>query len=276
MSMQHIRNFSIIAHIDHGKSTLADRIIHLCGGLVRSRNGSAGARLDGHRARARHHHQGADRCPAVQGAQRRDLQPEPDRYARARRFLLRSVAFACRPAKARLLVVDASQGVEAQTVANCYTAIDLGVEVMPVLNKIDLPSAMPDNARQEIEDVIGIDASRCDSGLGQDRSRRRGYSGSDHRAHSRAQGRPGGAAQGLLIDSWFDNYVGVVMLVRVVDGTLRPKDKIRLMADRFDAPVRTGRRVHPESGARDALRAGEVGYIISGSRNCRRPRSAIR
>jgi GTP-binding protein LepA len=155
--MDHIRNFSIIAHIDHGKSTLADRIIHLCGGLSdREMEAQVLDSMDIERE-ARHHHQGADRRLSYKARTAR-LQPEPDRYAGARRLLLRGFRSlsACEGA---LLVVDASQGVEAQTVANCYTAIELDVEVVPVLNKIDLPSADPDNARQEIEDVIGIDAT---------------------------------------------------------------------------------------------------------------------
>ena len=129
-----------------------------------------------------------------------------------------------------LLVVDASQGVEAQTVANCYTAIDLGVEVMPVLNKIDLPSATPDTAREEIEEVIGIDASHAILA-----SAKTGIGVEDileaiiERIPA-PQGNPDAPLKALLIDSWFDNYVGVVMLVRVIDGALRPKDKIRLMA----------------------------------------------
>ena len=156
--MDQIRNFSIIAHIDHGKSTLADRLIQRCGGLSRPGDGSAGARLDGHRARARHHHQGADRGArntrlATAASTSLNLIDTPG-HVDFSYEVSRSLS-ACEGA---LLVVDASQGVEAQTVANCYTALDLGVEVVPVLNKMDLPQADPDRARAEIEDVIGIDA----------------------------------------------------------------------------------------------------------------------
>ena len=184
--MNHIRNFSIIAHIDHGKSTLADRLISRCG-AERPRDERAGARLDGSREGARHHHQGPDRCLHLQGPRRPGLQPEPDRHPGHVDFsyeVSRSLS-ACEGA---LLVVDASQGVEAQTVANCYTALDLGVTVLPVLNKMDLPNADPDNARAEIEDVIGIDATDAIPLLGQDRH--------GHRRDPRAGRGPGAAPAG--------------------------------------------------------------------------------
>ena len=192
--MNNIRNFSIIAHIDHGKSTLADRIIQLCGGLSdREMEAQVLDSMDS-RARARHHHQGADRRADLQGAGRRHLQPEPDRHAGPRRFSATKCQRSLSACEGALLVVDASQGVEAQTVANCYTALDLGVEVVPVLNKIDLPSADPENAIAEIEDVIGIDAQRCRALLGQDRPGRDGRAGSADRQGAAAKGRPGCAA----------------------------------------------------------------------------------
>src|SRR5687768_6195064 len=226
---QRIRNFSIIAHIDHGKSTLADRFIQMCGGL-------------------------AEREMAEQVLDSMDLERERGITIKAQTAALeykakdgetyllnlidtpghvdisyevsRSLA-ACEGA---VLVVDASQGVEAQTVANCYTAIEQGVEVIPVLNKIDLPSADPEKAIQEIEDVIGISAG--------DALRASGKTGEGVADILEAviakvpapRGDPQGPLKALVIDSWFDNYVSVVMLVRMVDGELRPKDKLMFMS----------------------------------------------
>jgi hypothetical protein len=156
--LERIRNFSIVAHIDHGKSTLADRLIQMTGGLAAREMKEQVLDSDGYRARARHHHQGADRAPRLQGQGRQDLHPQPDRHARPRRLRLRGLALAA-ACEGSLLVVDASQGVEAQTLANVYQAIDANHEIVPVLNKIDLPAAEPDRVKQQIEDVIGIDAS---------------------------------------------------------------------------------------------------------------------
>src|ERR1700758_5476276 len=227
--MDHIRNFSIIAHIDHGKSTLADRIIQLCGGL-------------------------SDREMEAQVLDSMDLERERGITIKAQTAALTyrardgriynlnmidtpghvdfsyEVSRSLSACEGALLVVDASQGVEAQTVANCYTAIELGVEVVPVLNKIDLPSANPENAMTEIEEVIGIDASeavRC--------SAKTGLGVEDVLEALIAKvpspkGDTEAPLQALIIDSWFDNYVGVVMLVRIVNGTLRAKDRLRLMA----------------------------------------------
>jgi GTP-binding protein LepA len=261
--MRHIRNFSIIAHIDHGKSTLADRIIHLCGGL-------------------------SDREMEEQVLDSMDLERERGITIKAQtaaleyksrdgnRYLLnlidtpghvdfsyevsRSLA-ACEGA---LLVVDASQGVEAQTVANCYTAIEQGVEVVPVLNKIDLPAAEPDRVIKEIEDIIGIDA--------QDALRASAKTGEGVQDILEAviaripppQGDPAGPLKALIIDSWFDNYVGVVMLVRVLDGVLRPKDRILLMASKAVHLCEQVGVFTPKSRNRESLSAGEVGFIISG------------
>lgn len=161
-------------------------------------------------------------------------------------------------------MVDASQGVEAQTVANCYTAIELGVEVVPVLNKIDLPQADPDNAIQEIEDVIGIDAhdaTPCSAKTGQ------GVEDVIEALIAKVpppKGDPDAPLQALIIDSWFDNYVGVVMLVRVVNGTLRPKDKVLLMANGSQHLVEQVGIFSPKSIQREALSAGQVGFVIAG------------
>ena len=261
--MQHIRNFSIIAHIDHGKSTLADRIIHLCGGL-------------------------SDREMEEQVLDSMDLERERGITIKAQtaaleyqsldgnRYLLnlidtpghvdfsyevsRSLA-ACEGA---LLVVDASQGVEAQTVANCYTAIEQGVEVVPVLNKIDLPAAEPERVIKEIEDIIGIDA--------QDALRASAKTGEGVRDILEAvigripppKGDPAAPLKALIIDSWFDNYVGVVMLVRVLDGVLKPKDRIMLMASKAIHLCEQVGVFTPKSKNRESLSAGEVGFIISG------------
>ena len=266
--MQHIRNFSIIAHIDHGKSTLADRIIQLCGGL-------------------------ADREMAEQVLDSMDLERERGITIKAQtaalqyqardgeRYLLnlidtpghvdfsyevsRSLA-ACEGA---LLVVDAAQGVEAQTVANCYTAIEQGVEVIPVLNKIDLPSADPEKAIQEIEDVIGIraqDALRASAKTGE------GVPEILEAVIARIpppKGDPGARLQALVIDSWFDNYVGVVMLVRMMQGTLRPKDKVLLMSTGAAHLCEQLGVFTPKSEAREALVAGEVGFVVAGVKELR-------
>ena len=261
--MQHIRNFSIIAHIDHGKSTLADRIIHLCGGL-------------------------SDREMEEQVLDSMELERERGITIKAQtaaleyksrngdNYLLnlidtpghvdfsyevsRSLA-ACEGA---LLVVDASQGVEAQTVANCYTAIEQGVEVIPVLNKIDLPAAEPERVIKEIEDIIGIEAQDALRA-----SAKTGFGVEDilEAVISRIpppKGDPQAPLKALIIDSWFDNYVGVVMLVRVIDGVLRPKDRILLMASKTVHLCEQVGVFTPKSKNRKSLNAGEVGFIISG------------
>jgi len=261
--MQHIRNFSIIAHIDHGKSTLADRIIHLCGGLSdREMEEQVLDSMDIERERgitikaqtAALNYKARD--GRVYNLNLIDTPGHVDFSYEVSRSLS-----ACEGA---LLVVDASQGVEAQTVANCYTALDLGVEVVPVLNKIDLPSADPENAIAEIEDVIGIeakDAVRCSAKTGV------GVEDVLEALIARVpppQGDPAAPLQALIIDSWFDNYVGVVMLVRIVNGTLRPKDKILLMATGAQHLVEHIGVFTPKSEKRDMLSAGQVGFIISG------------
>jgi len=261
--MQHIRNFSIIAHIDHGKSTLADRIIHLCGGL-------------------------SDREMEEQVLDSMELERERGITIKAQTAALeyksrdgssyllnlidtpghvdfsyevsRSLA-ACEGA---LLVVDASQGVEAQTVANCYTAIEQGVEVIPVLNKIDLPAAEPERVIKEIEDIIGIEAQDAVRA-----SAKTGFGVEDilEGVISRIpppKGNPEAPLKALIIDSWFDNYVGVVMLVRVMDGVLKPKNRILLMASKTVHLCEQVGVFTPKSRNRESLSAGEVGFIISG------------
>jgi GTP-binding protein LepA len=261
--MKNIRNFSIIAHIDHGKSTLADRIIQLCGGL-------------------------SDREMEAQVLDSMDLERERGITIKAQTAALSyksldgqiynlnlidtpghvdfsyEVSRSLSACEGALLVVDASQGVEAQTVANCYTALDLGVEVVPVLNKIDLPSADPENAIAEIEEVIGIeagDAVRCSAktGLGVQEVLE-----SLIAKVPPPEGDPDAPLQALIVDSWFDNYVGVVMLVRVMNGTLRPKDKILLMATGSQHLTESIGVFTPKSVNRESLSAGQVGFIISG------------
>ncbi|EHP42285.1 GTP-binding protein LepA [Cupriavidus basilensis OR16] len=261
--MDHIRNFSIIAHIDHGKSTLADRIIQLCGGL-------------------------SDREMEAQVLDSMDIEKERGITIKAQTAALSykardgkiynlnlidtpghvdfsyEVSRSLSACEGALLVVDASQGVEAQTVANCYTAIELGVEVVPVLNKIDLPSADPENAIREIEEVIGIDAhdaTRCSAKTGL------GVEDVIEAMIARVpppKGDPAAPLQALIIDSWFDNYVGVVMLVRVVNGTLKPKDKVLLMATGSQHLVEQVGVFSPKSLPRESLQAGQVGFVIAG------------
>jgi GTP-binding protein LepA len=261
--MNNIRNFSIIAHIDHGKSTLADRIIQICGGLSdRDMEAQVLDSMDLERERgitikaqtAALHYKARDGI--IYNLNLIDTPGHVDFSYEVSRSLS-----ACEGA---LLVVDASQGVEAQTVANCYTALDLGVEVVPVLNKIDLPHADPDNAKKEIEDVIGIDASdaamcSAKSGLGVE-----DVLESLIARVPPPKGDPDAPLQALIVDSWFDNYVGVVMLVRVMNGTLKPKDKILLMASESQQLVESVGVFSPKSQSLAQLSAGQVGFVIAG------------
>ena len=261
--MQHIRNFSIIAHIDHGKSTLADRLIHRCGGLAdREMDAQVLDSMDLERERGiTIKAQTASLLYTAKNGQvyQFNLIDTPG-HVDFSYEVSRSLS-ACEGA---LLVVDASQGVEAQTVANCYTALDLNVEVVPVLNKIDLPAANPAQAREEIEDVIGVDASEAiecsaKTGLGVD----------DVLEAVVARipppvGDPAAPLKALIIDSWFDSYVGVVILVRVIDGSIKAKDRMRLMATAAEYPVDQVGVFTPKSLVRESLSAGEVGFIISG------------
>jgi GTP-binding protein LepA len=263
--MQSIRNFSIIAHVDHGKSTLADRLIQLCGGLT-------------------------DREMQAQVLDSMDLERERGITIKAQSVTLyydardgkryqlnlidtpghvdfsyevsRSLA-ACEGA---LLVVDAAQGVEAQSVANCYTAIEQGLEVLPVINKIDLPSADPDRVIKEIEEIIGIDATDA---LGV--SAKTGENVPELleaivRRFPAPKGDPEAPLQALIIDSWFDNYVGVVSLVRVMNGTLRIGEKIRVMSTGRSHVLDKLGRFTPKSVVLQQLSAGEVGFVIAGIR----------
>ena len=262
-AMKHIRNFSIIAHIDHGKSTLADRIIQRCGGLSdREMEAQVLDSMDIERERGiTIKAQTAALTYTARDGQVYNLNLiDTPGHVDFSYEVSRSLS-ACEGA---LLVVDASQGVEAQTVANCYTALDLGVEVVPVLNKMDLPQADPETAKAEIEDVIGLDAEHaipCSAKTGE---------GVDdileaviHRMPP-PRGNPDGPPRAMIIDSWFDNYVGVVMLVRVVDGELRKGDRIRLMATNAVYPLEQLGVFAPKSEPRERLAAGEVGFLIAG------------
>ncbi|HSO05988.1 MAG TPA: translation elongation factor 4 [Pelomicrobium sp.] len=261
--MQHIRNFSIIAHIDHGKSTLADRFIQTCGGLSdREMDEQVLDSMDLERERGiTIKAQTVALDYTARDGQRYQLNLiDTPGHVDFSYEVSRSLA-ACEGA---LLVVDASQGVEAQTVANCYTATEQGVDVVPVLNKIDLPSAEPERVIAEIEDIIGIpakDALRCSAKTGE------GVQDVLEAIIARVpppQGGPTAPLKALIIDSWFDNYVGVVMLVRVVDGVLRPKDRIRLMSTGAEYLCEQLGVFTPKSRSRDQLAAGEVGFLTAG------------
>ncbi len=261
--MDHIRNFSIIAHIDHGKSTLADRLIQRCGGLSeREMEAQVLDSMDIERERGiTIKAQTAALTYTAKDGQLYQLNLiDTPGHVDFSYEVSRSLS-ACEGA---LLVVDASQGVEAQTVANCYTALDLGVEVVPVLNKMDLPQADPDRAREEIEDVIGIDATNaipCSAKTGE------GIDDILEAVVARMpapRGRPDGPLRAMIIDSWFDTYVGVVMLVRVVDGQLVRGERIRLMASNAVFAAEQLGVFTPNSVARDRLKAGEVGFVIAG------------
>ena len=261
--MNHIRNFSIIAHIDHGKSTLADRLIQRCGGL-------------------------AEREMEAQVLDSMDIEKERGITIKAQTAALQykakdgqvynlnlidtpghvdfsyEVSRSLSACEGALLVVDASQGVEAQTVANCYTALDLGVEVLPVLNKMDLPQSDPENAKAEIEDVIGIDAGdaipcSAKTGMGIDEILEMIVA-----KVPAPKGNPDGPLRAMIIDSWFDTYVGVVMLVRVVDGRLLKGERIKMMATGAAYEAGSLGVFTPANAPRDALRAGEVGYVTCG------------
>ena len=261
--MNHIRNFSIIAHIDHGKSTLADRIIERCGGLSsREMESQVLDSMDLERERGiTIKAQTAALKYTARDGKTYDLNLiDTPGHVDFSYEVSRSLS-ACEGA---LLVVDASQGVEAQTVANCYTAIDLGVEVTPVLNKIDLASADPARVMEEIEDIIGIsavDAVQCSAKTGL------GIEDVIETVIAKVpppKGTVDAPLKALIIDSWFDNYVGVVMLVRVVDGVIKPKDRILLMATGAQHLVEQVGVFTPRSQDRTELSAGGVGFIISG------------
>ncbi len=261
--MERIRNFSIIAHIDHGKSTLADRFIQHCGGL-------------------------SEREMSAQVLDSMDLERERGITIKAQSVSLdykakdghtyqlniidtpghvdfsyevsRSLA-ACEGA---LLVVDASQGVEAQSVANCYTAIDLGLEILPILNKMDLASADPDRVSEEIEDVIGIDATdpllvSAKTGIGVEEA----LEAIVQRFPS-PKGEVDAPLKALIVDSWFDSYVGVISLVRIMQGEIKPKQKITAMSTGRSHQVEKVGVFTPKRKESEVLKTGQVGYIICG------------
>jgi GTP-binding protein LepA len=263
--MQLIRNFSIIAHVDHGKSTLADRLIQLCGGLADREmqaqvlDSMALERERGITIKAQSvtlHYDARD-------GQRYQLNLiDTPGHVDFSYEVSRSLA-ACEGA---LLVVDAAQGVEAQSVANCYTALEQGLEVLPVINKIDLPSADPDRVIKEIEEIIGIDATEAVRV-----SAKTGENVPDLleelvRRIPAPKGDPDAPVQALIIDSWFDNYVGVVSLVRVVNGTLKTGEKIRILSTGRSHQIDKLGRFTPKSVALPQLSAGEVGFVIAGIR----------
>jgi len=268
MAQNRIRNFSIIAHIDHGKSTLADRFIQMCGGLAEREMAEQvldSMELERERGITIKAQTAALEYKAKDGETYLLNLIDTPGHVDFSYEVSRSLA-ACEGA---VLVVDASQGVEAQTVANCYTAIEQGVEVIPVLNKIDLPSADPAKAIQEIEDVIGISA--------QDAIRASAKTGENVASILEAvlarvpapRGDTEKPLQALIIDSWFDNYVGVVMLVRVMEGTIRPKDRILLMSTGAEYLCDQVGVFTPKSKNKDELKAGEVGFVTAGIKELR-------
>lgn len=263
MRMELIRNFSIIAHIDHGKSTLADRFIQLCGGLSEREMEAQvldSMELERERGITIKAQSVSLRYPARDGNEYTLNIIDTPGHVDFSYEVSRSLA-ACEGA---LLVVDASQGVEAQSVANCYTAIDLDLEVLPVLNKIDLPAADPDRVKLEIEEIIGLDASEAievsaKTGVGIEDLLQQIIEKIPSPAGSEEN-----PTQALIIDSWFDNYVGVITLVRVVEGRIRPKQKIRMMSSGQDFLVEKVGIFTPKRKDLDNLQAGGVGYIIAG------------
>ena len=261
--MDHIRNFSIIAHIDHGKSTLADRFIQICGGLSEREMAEQvldSMDLERERGITIKAQSVALRYPARDGRIYQFNLIDTPGHVDFSYEVSRSLA-ACEGA---LLVVDAAQGVEAQSVANCYTAIEQGLEVVPVLNKIDLPAADPARVAREIGDIIGLDASHAlhvsaKTGLGVDELLEAIVA-----QIPAPKGQPEGPLKALIIDSWFDNFVGVISLVRVVDGRIAPKQKIQVMSTGRVFQVESVGIFTPKRAEQPELNAGEVGYVIAG------------
>ncbi len=266
MDQKYIRNFSIIAHVDHGKSTLADRFIQLCDGLTaREMSAQVLDSMDIERERG---------ITIKAQSVTLDYKAE-DGHVYHLNFIdtpghvdfsyevSRSLA-ACEGA---LLVVDAAQGVEAQSVANCYTAVELGLEVIPVLNKVDLPSAEPERVKQEIEDIIGIDAQQAlavsaKTGVGVSQVLEQLI-----KDVPVPTGDPNAPLKALIIDSWFDNYLGIVSLIRVIDGTVGKRDKIKLMSSGNQHQVEQVGVFTPKRELRDKLSAGEVGFLVASIKN---------
>jgi len=266
MRMELIRNFSIIAHIDHGKSTLADRFIQLCGGLSEREMESQvldSMDLERERGITIKAQSVSLTYPARDGKQYTFNIIDTPGHVDFSYEVSRSLA-ACEGA---LLIVDASQGVEAQSVANCYTAIDLDLEVIPVLNKIDLPAAEPERVKEEIENVIGLDASEAI-----EVSAKTGIGIEDLMEQIIEKipapvGSENNKTQALVIDSWFDSYVGVITLVRVMEGQIKPKQKIRMMSSGSEFLVEKVGIFTPKRKETAGLLAGSVGFIISGIRD---------
>lgn len=261
--LKHIRNFSIIAHIDHGKSTLSDRLIQTCGGLTeRELKEQVLDSMDIERERGitiKAQSVTLDYTAADGEVYQLNFIDTPGHVDFS--YEVSRSLYACEGA---LLVVDAAQGVEAQSVANCYTAIEQGLEVLPVLNKIDLPQADPDRVAQEVEEIIGLDATdacqvSAKSGIGIDALLERLV-----RDIPPPKGDPEAPLQALIIDSWFDNYLGVVSLVRLFDGTLRKGDKIRIKSTGRDWGATEVGIFTPLRKETNILRAGEVGFIVAG------------
>ena len=264
--MQNIRNFSIIAHIDHGKSTIADRFIQHCGGL-------------------------SDREISSQVLDSMDIEKERGITIKSQSVSLKynakdgqtyqfnlidtpghvdfsyEVSRSLSACEGALLIVDASQGVEAQTVANCYTALDQGLEVVAVLNKIDLPAAEPERVVDEIEDVIGVEAhdavhASAKSGIGIEEILEQIVE-----KIPAPEGNIDAPIKALIIDSWFDNYLGVVSLIRVIDGEIKAKTKIKIFSNKNEHLVDEVGIFTPKRTKNDSLKAGEVGYLIASIKN---------
>ena len=263
MDQKYTRNFSIIAHVDHGKSTLADRFIQLCGALSeREMSAQVLDTMDIERERGitiKAQSVTLDYMAANGSVYHLNFIDTPG-HVDFSYEVSRSLA-ACEGA---LLVVDAAQGVEAQSVANCYTAVELGLEVIPVLNKIDLPSAEPERVKQEIEDIIGIEAhnaltvsAKTGDGVAEVLERL-------FQDVPQPKGDPDAPLKALIIDSWFDNYLGVVSLIRVVDGKVGKRDKIELMSLKDQHQVDQVGVFTPKREVRDELTAGEVGFLVAG------------
>jgi GTP-binding protein LepA len=263
MDQQHIRNFSIIAHVDHGKSTLADRFIQTCGGLTEREMSDQvldSMELERERGITIKAQSVTLDYTARNGETYKLNFIDTPGHVDFSYEVSRSLA-ACEGA---LLLVDAAQGVEAQSVANCYTAVELGLEVIPILNKIDLPSAEPERVKQEIEDIIGIeavDALTVSAKTGE---------GVQNVLEAMVHGIPAPSGdsdapfKALIIDSWFDNYLGIVSLIRVVDGSVGKGDKIKLMSSGNQHQVEQVGVFTPKREKRESVAAGEVGFLVAG------------
>jgi GTP-binding protein LepA len=263
MDQSHIRNFSIIAHVDHGKSTLADRFIQICGALTdREMSDQVLDSMELERERGiTIKAQSVTLDYTAQNGETYQLNfIDTPGHVDFSYEVSRSLS-ACEGA---LLVVDAAQGVEAQSVANCYTAVELGLEVLPVLNKIDLPSADPERVKREIEDIIGIEAADALAVSAKTGDGVREVLERLVACIPGPQGNPGGPLKALIIDSWFDNYLGVVSLVRVVYGGITRRDKIRIMSSGDQHQVEQLGVFNPKRTVRESLHAGEVGFLVAG------------